>query len=106
VGQPFHLFNQPVGREPFDGLDDACVQRPPPLLEEAVVGHFVGEGVLEGIGMLREEARFVEEFSGLKLPQTPVQRLLGRIGNGVQQGPGHLGANHGGGLQQALVLRR
>ena len=72
VSQPFRLFGQTGGRELFDGLDDACVQRPPPLLQHTAVGHFVGEGVLEGVGMLREEARFVEELGGLQLPQAPV----------------------------------
>jgi hypothetical protein len=55
--------------------------------------------------MFWKEAGFVEELGGLKLPQATVQRLLGRIGNGVQQGPGHLGADDRSGLQQALVLR-
>ena len=35
--------------ERFDGLDDAGVQRAPPLLEQAAVGHLVGERVLEGV---------------------------------------------------------
>ena len=35
------------------------MERPPSLLEEAAVGHLVGEGVLEGVFGLGEKARFV-----------------------------------------------
>ena len=38
VSQSFDLFGQTVGTVySFDGLPDAGVQRPPPLLEEAAV---------------------------------------------------------------------
>ena len=55
---------------------------------------------------LGEEARLVEELGRLEVRQAAVQRLLGQLGNGLQQRQGHLGANDGGGLQQALLLRR
>ena len=38
--------------------------------------------------------------------QAPVQRLLGQLGNGLQQGQGHLGADHRSRLEQPLLLRR
>ena len=53
----------------------AC-STPPPLLEEAAVGHLVREGVLKGILPLREQARLIEELGPLELRQTAVQRLL------------------------------
>ena len=34
VGQPFHLLGHPVPGERLQGLDDAGMQRPPPLLEQ------------------------------------------------------------------------
>ena len=66
----------------------------------------MGQGVLEGVVPLGEEARLVEELGRLQVRQAAMERLLGQLGNGLQQGQGHLGADDGGGLQQALVLRR
>ena len=45
------------------------------------------QGVLEGIDVLREQAGFVEELSGLQVRQAAVQRLVGLVGNGLQQRP-------------------
>ena len=92
--------------ERLEGLDDAGMQHPPPLLEQTAVGHLVGQGVLEGVLALGEEARLVEELGRLEVRQAAVQRLLGQLGNGLQQGQGHLRANDRGGLEQALLLRR
>ena len=58
------------------------MQGAPPLLQQAAVGHLVGEGVLEGVRLLREEARLVEELRRLKVRQAPVQRLFGQLGDG------------------------
>ena len=66
----------------------------------------MGEGVLEGVGALGKQAGLVEKLRRLQLRQAAVQRLVGRVGDGLQQRPGHLGANDGGGLEQAFVLRR
>ena len=74
-------------------------------LQQTAVGHLVRQGVLEGVVALREQAGFVEELGGLQVRQAPVQRLLGLLGNGLQQRPGHLRANDRGGLEQALLLR-
>ena len=105
VRQPFDLVGEAVGIEPFDGLHNARVQRSAPLLQEAAVGHLVRQGVLEGVGQSGNRQCLVEEFGGLQARETLMQRLLGHVGNGLQQGPGHLGADDCGGLEQALVLR-
>ena len=88
VRQAFDLLGQAVPGERLEGLDDAGVQRPPPLLQQAAVGHLVGEGVLEGVVALGEEARLVEELGGLEVRQAAMQRRLGQLGNGLQQGKG------------------
>src|SRR5438128_11460703 len=80
------------------------MQHPPPLLEEAHVGYLMGQGVLEGVFALGEQARLVEKLGCLEVRNTAMQRLLGHLGNGVQQGEGDLGANDRGGLEQMLVL--
>ena len=74
VGQPLDLLGQAVPGERLDGLDDAGVQHAPPLLEQAAVGHLVGQGVLEGVLQLGEEARLVQELGRLQVRETAVQR--------------------------------
>ena len=74
VRQAFDLLGHPVPSERLQGLDDAGMQRPPPLLEQAAVGHLVGQGVLEGVLALGEEARLVEELGRLEVREAAVQR--------------------------------
>ena len=76
--QAFDLLGHPVRGERLEGLDDAGVQRPPPLLQETAVGHLVGQGMLEGVLALGEQARLVEELGRLEVRQAAVQRLLGQ----------------------------
>ena len=104
VRQPFDLFRHMVGGEPLDGLHDLGMQGAPPLLEEPAVCHLVGEGMLEGVFALGEEARLIEELGSLQVGEAVMQRLLGQLGNGLQERQGHLSANHGGRLQQTLVF--
>jgi hypothetical protein len=105
VGQAFHVLGQALGIEGLQGLDNPGVQAAPPLLQEAAVGHLMRQGVLKGVLVLREETRFVQELGRLELCEAAVQRFVGRVGNGLQQRPGHLGADHGGGLEEAFILR-
>ena len=49
VRQAFDLLGHPVPGERLQGLDNAGMQRPPPLLQQLSVGHLVGQGVLEGV---------------------------------------------------------
>jgi hypothetical protein len=106
LGQPFRMLGQTVGIEPFAGCDDAGVQGPAPLLQEAPVGHLVGESVLEGVFQLGEEAGFVEELSGLQAAESAAQLLLRQLPEGLQEGEWHLGADDRSHLEQALVLWR
>jgi len=59
----------------------------------------VGQSVLEGVGQVGEQAGLVEELGGLQTRETLMQGLLRSVGDRLQQGPGHLGANDRGGLQ-------
>ena len=104
--QTFDLLCQPVLSERFKGIDDAGMQRPPPLLEEAAVGHLMRQGMLEGILQLREEARLVQELCSLELSEVAVQVGVWQVGNGSQKGIRYLCANDRSGLQQALGLGR
>ena len=78
MGQPLDLLGQALGVEPLDGLDDPGVERAPPVLEQAVVGHLVREGVLEGVLEVGHEPRLVEELGGLQVRETAPQGLLGQ----------------------------
>jgi hypothetical protein len=105
VGQSVHLLGQPVGIQLLHGHHNAGVQHPSPLLQQAAVGHLVGEGMLEGVLPLGEQARLVEELGPLELGQTAVQRLLCAVGNGLEQGQGHLMANNRRCLEQVFDLQ-
>ena len=59
------MLSRPLGRQRLKGLDNARVQEAPPLQQEAVVGHLVREGMLEGIDLLGDKARLVEELGRL-----------------------------------------
>src|SRR5262249_21994889 len=83
LGQPFHLLGQTVGIEPFTGFDDAGVEGMSPLLQKTTVGHLVGEGMLEGVFELGEEAGFVEELGGLQMAESAAQLRLGQLRNGL-----------------------
>ena len=106
VRQAFDLLGHPLGRERLEGLDQARVQPPPPLQQEAAVGHLVRQGMLEGVFRLGEQAGLIQELRRLQVRQAAVQRRLGHVRNGPQQGEGHVRAKHRGGLEQALLLRR
>ena len=103
--QPLHLVVPPVPRQGLQRLDNPGVQHAPPLLQQTAIRHLMGEGMLEGIGVLGKQAGLVEELCCLQMCQTTVQRLVGRVGDDLQQRPGHLGADDRGSLEQAFLLR-
>ena len=105
VGQAFDLLGHPLSGERLQGLDDAGMQRAPPLLEQRLVGHLLGEGVLEGVFDLGEQARFIEELGGLQMGEAQAERLLRHLGHGLEERQGHLRADDGSGLQELFLLR-
>jgi hypothetical protein len=72
VGQAFDLLGHPLSDERLQCLDNPGVQAAPPLLQEAFVGHLLGEAVLEGILDLWKQAGLVEEFCGLQVGERAV----------------------------------
>ena len=103
VRQSVDLFRQAVGIEGLHDLDDPRMQHPPPLLGQTAVRHLVGQRVLEGVGVLREEVGLVEKLSRLEVPEAFVHGRLGQLGDRLQQRHGHLGTNNRGRVQQALL---
>ena len=57
-----HFLAHPVPRAGLEAIDQAGMQPPPLLLEEALIGHLVREGVLEGIDVLGDAPGLVEEL--------------------------------------------
>src|SRR5207244_9290194 len=76
---PGSHFGQAVRSETFEGFHNANVEHAPSLLEQAVVGYLMGEGVLEGVSMVGEEPRLVQELGGLEVRQSAVDRCLGQL---------------------------
>ena len=56
VRQPLDLVVHAVPRQRLQGFDNTGVQRAPPLLQQTPIRDLMGEGVLEGVGGLREQA--------------------------------------------------
>ena len=77
MGEPVDLVGEAVTREGFQRLHDLCMQHPPPLQEEAAIGHLVREGVLKGVLALGKEPGLVEELGRLEVGQAAMQVGLG-----------------------------
>ena len=75
--QAFHLLGHPVPGERFESLHDASVQGAPPLLEEAPVGHLLGESVFEGIDLVGPGTGGIEELRRPEVGET--QRTVGAV---------------------------
>jgi hypothetical protein len=106
VGQEFDRLGHPLSGEHLESLDDPGVQCPPSLLEQRLVGHLLGEGVLEGVLDLGEQARLVEELGGLQMGEAPAERRLGHLGHGLEERQRHLVADDGSSVQKRFLLRR
>ena len=90
MGQPFDLFEQAVGIESLDGVHDAGMEGALPFLQEAAVGHLMGERVLERVRRAREEPRLVEELGGLEVAEPGLEFFFGEVGNGLEEPHGDL----------------
>src|SRR5436309_14122619 len=101
MSQPFDLLSHPLPGEHLEGLDDAGMEHPTPLLQETAIGHLMSQGVLEGVFALGKESRLIQELGRLEMRELAMQRRLGHLGNGLQQRQGYLGADDGGGLEEA-----
>ena len=62
LSKPLDLVINAVTTDCFKSLDDLCMQHPPPFLEQAAIGHFMGQGMLEGILALGKQLCFIDEL--------------------------------------------
>jgi hypothetical protein len=65
VRQAFDRLGHPLGRQRLESFDNACMQHPPSLLQEAPVGHLVRQGVREGVVRVGEQPGLIQELRRL-----------------------------------------
>src|SRR5215467_325975 len=80
------------------------MQHAPPFLQEARLGHLVGQGVLELVPVLREEPPLVEETSRFEPNKPRAQLLVGGLADFSEQGNRDVPTNHRRRLKQSLLL--
>src|SRR5262245_446979 len=105
VRQALDLLGQAVGSEAFEGLDDVGVEHATALLKQTPIRHLVCQSMLEGVDLLGEQPRLVEELSSLQMGEATVQGCLSQLSNGLQQRQGHLSTNDCGSLEESFLLR-
>jgi hypothetical protein len=76
MGQLLHMLPLAVGVEHLQSHDNAGMERPPPTLQEAPIGHLVGEGVPEGVDLVWEALRLIEELPALQGRQHVLYSVL------------------------------
>ena len=84
MGQVFDLLGHPFPGERLQSLDDAGMERAPPFLEQRFVGHLLGEDMLEGVRVLGELTRLIEELGRLQGDHTVAQLSLRQLHDGLQ----------------------
>ena len=77
------------------------MQLPAPLDEEGVVGHVLGERVLEHVGQLGEEPALEDQLERGELPEEVVTALPD-LREALHQTPRELTADHRGELERSL----
>ena len=108
VGEPLDVLGEPVGiqRARWPSTMPAW-SAPPPVLEQAPVGHLVGERVLEGVLEIGKRLRLVQELRRLEAGQARAQLRLAAArrspaSSATRARPSRSPRRSGG----ALVLRR
>ena len=103
MSQPVHLLGEPPGPQLLDDRHQARVEPAALAVQQRAVGDLVGEGVLERVLEVGEEARLVQELGGLQVGQRPAQRFLRDVLERLEEGEGHVLADDRGRLEQALL---
>ena len=106
MGEPVDVLDQPVRVECFEARDDGRVKGALLIPPEAAVGHLMGQGVLERVREVRDEASLVDELRRLEPLDGPRKVGLGQIGDRLEQRIRYVLADDGGRLKHLLVFRR
>ncbi len=103
VGEGLVVLGQAIGVELLDGGADDPVQGLAPPLQDALVGHVVGERVLEHEGQLGMGDLLVDQLEGAKLAYHCTHGLA-RLDDPLQQTQCELAADHRRHLDRPLRL--
>src|SRR5262249_12575768 len=76
VREAFDVLTAPLGIECFQRLHNLGMQGSTSFLEQTGVGYLLGQGMLEGVYLVREEPRLIKQLCTLEVPQAPLQRVL------------------------------
>jgi hypothetical protein len=106
VGEPLGVLGKAISVKGFDRLDKPRVKLAPPLLQQAAVGHLVGQRMLEGVLGLWEQAHLVQKLRGPETREGHPHRGVVRLGDRLEQRQRHIPAEHRGDLNEPLVFRR
>src|SRR5215467_4629187 len=104
VSETLHVFGQTFRIKRFNGIDDPRMEDAPALREQAPVRNLLRERVFESVLEIREELRLVEKFRGLEVGESLAKSVIRKVGDCLEEWPGNVLANDGGGLEQPLVL--
>jgi hypothetical protein len=104
MGEQFRLGFDRLRKLLLQHLRNPLLILLPCALEHRLIGHLLGERVLEGVVELTHHPRFVEELGRLEVRQALLQRCLRPLGDGLEQRHRHLHTNDGSALQEVFVL--
>jgi hypothetical protein len=79
--QPVDLFDESVGVEGFEALDNLGMQGPPSFLEEAAVDDLVCQGMLKGVHRLGKGLLLIEDLGVLEYTEVLMERGLWTVHN-------------------------
>ena len=101
VGEHLVELMEPIGVELFYGPADFPVDLLSPGEEEAVVGNFLREGMLEDVLEFGEEPLLVDQFETLEVEQVGFQVFF-HLRDGLEDAKGELPADHGGDVHDSF----
>jgi hypothetical protein len=104
VGETLDLLRHAVGSAPLDDLDNPGVEGAALVMHQALVGHHMGQRMLEGVFDLGEERGLVEELPGLEPCQPGAKPVRKQIARSFQDWQWHARADDRGLLKESLVV--
>ena len=84
VGEPLHVLGEAVGVELLMRGHQGGVQRAAAVAEQAAVGHFMAQGMLESVFEVGEDLRFVQKLRPLQAIEPGAQRLFRLVRDGLK----------------------
>ena len=106
VREPTGDLVEVAGVERFERGQHPHVQRAPPVVKQAAVGHVVGERVPEPVRGLGKEGLLLEKLRPAQPAERRPQLLAPEVGHRLEQGARHLLADDRRAVEHALVLER